>query len=71
MKQHNKTYHKEFDREPEYLKDMNGAEVVKLHGKKKKKKKKIEEVEQNKTETKTKTIRVKLVKVHADCIAPL
>ena len=40
MKQHNKTYHKEFDREPEYLEDMNGVEVVKLHGKKKKKKKK-------------------------------
>ena len=35
----NKTYHSEFDSEPEDLEDINGAEVVHPHGKKKKKKK--------------------------------
>jgi hypothetical protein len=34
LKEHNKTYHKEFDSEPEDLEDINGAEVVHPHGKK-------------------------------------
>ena len=39
LEEHNKTYHKKFDSEPEDVENMNGAEVVQLHGKKKKKKK--------------------------------
>ena len=37
LEEHNKTYHKKFDSEPEDVEDMNGAEVVQLHGKKRRK----------------------------------